>query len=284
MLALILAIFCSASMTLALKRFRTQDGNRYGILVGNYLTCILIAVLSLPDKRLIWAGHVSSLGFGILGGVFFVAALVAMQTSVRINGATLTAAFAKLGLTVTLLVSILWFRERPGVVQLIGIVLVFAALLILHGRKDNAEQAAGKASVPLLLLTLLLSGCADSMAKVFEELGDAHENVLYFFWVFLIAGILAAILALAEYLRTKKKIRLKELAAGIVVGVPNYYSSYLLLIALRKLPALVTYLVYSTGTILLVFLCSVLFFRERLSRRQLCGISLILAALVLLNL
>lgn len=139
-------------------------------------------------------------------------------------------------------------------------------------------------SLPLLLLTLLAGGGADAMAKVFEQLGRPGEDRLYFFYLFLTAAVLTGALALLERHRTGKRILLPELAAGIAVGVPNYFSSYLLLAALQRLPAFLVYPVFSTGTILLVLLLSALLFRERLNRRQVLGMGLILAALVLLNL
>ena len=74
-----------------------------------------------------------------------------------------------------------------------------------------------------------------------------------------------------------------ELLAGVIVGVPNYYSSYLLLRALQQLPAFLVYTLFSTGTILLVMLFSLIFFKERLNKRQLFGIVLIFGALILLN-
>ena len=72
-------------------------------------------------------------------------------------------------------------------------------------------------------------------------------------------------------------------AAGILVGIPNYFSSYLLLRALQLFPATVVYPTYSTATILLVMGLSALFFREHLTKRQRRGVLLILIALALLN-
>ena len=43
MLYLVLAVAASAAMALVLKLFRNQTGNRYGILLGNYLTCVAIS-------------------------------------------------------------------------------------------------------------------------------------------------------------------------------------------------------------------------------------------------
>lgn len=278
---LILAILSSASIAVALKLFRAQKGNRYGLLLGNYLTCVLIALLSLPDRGRILHGSLSTLGFGAVGGVFFVAALVFIQSSIKVNGATLTTAFTKLGLIVALVLSFVWFRERPGVYQWIGIGLVLLALIIYFGEKRGAGSQSGK-GVFLLILTLLAGGCADSMAKVFERYGRASESVLYFFWVFFVACMITAVLALISYQRTKKRVLLMELLTGCLVGVPNYYSSYLLLRALQQLPSFLVYTVFSTGTILLVMLVSVLFLKERLTQRQMIGVIFIFGALVLL--
>ena len=284
MYSLLLAILSSASVAIVLKCFRAQRGNRFGIILGNYLTCILVSLALMPDRALVLSGSGVTLLCGALGGCLFVAGLVSMQSSVSANGATLTAAFAKLGLLVSLALSILWFGERPGLWQIGGIVLALASVVVINSGKDN--QAAGESAVPslcLLLLTLLACGGSDGMAKVFEQVGQRSEDTLYFFFVFLVAALLSAVLAVIEYRKTGKKILLPELAAGVAVGIPNYFSSYLLLKALVSLPAFLVYPVFSTGTILLVMAVSAIFFRERPGRRQLAGLVLVLAALVLLN-
>ena len=282
MLFLILAIFCSASLALALRFFRDPAGNRYGILLGNYLSCVLLAALLTPQGLSLWQSSPATLWIGVIGGLFYVAALVLMQTSVHRSGAGLSSAFARLGLLVSLLVSILWFGEQPGLLQLLGAALVLVALALIHGGGERDSRA--KQNFWLLLLTLLLSGGADAMSKVFEQLGDPSQSTHFFFWLFLTALLLTAGLALAERLLSGKKLRLRELAAGAAVGVPNYFSSWLLLLALQRLPAFLAYPVYSTGTILLVLCAGALFFGERLNRRRRIGVGLILSALVLLNL
>lgn len=280
---LIFAILSSASIALVLKLFRAQKGNRYGILLGNYLTCVLIALLSMPDRGKILHGSMLTLCFGAIAGVFFVAALVFMQSSIKANGATLTTAFTKLGLIVTLILSFAWFRERPGMFQLCGIGLVLAALVVMHFGGSRSASAKDGKGVVLLLLTMLGGGLGDSAAKVFEHYGNASESVLYFFWLFCTACVITAALALITYQRTKKRVLIMELLAGCIVGVPNYYSSFFLLKALQRLPSYLVYTVFSTGTIILVMIFSLIFFKERLSRRQLIGVFLIFSALALLN-
>ena len=284
MLYLLFAIGASAAMALALKLFRAPKGNRYGLLLGNYITCAALSFFLLPDKGTLARLEGATLLCGGVSGVLYVVSLVAMQRSIARNGATLSAAFSKLGLLVPLLLSMGLFGERPGAFQWLGLGLAALALFFINSRSGAGEELAPAAPAPaLLLLTLLCSGVCDTMAKVFERLGSRDQDGVYFLILFSVAVCLTAGLALLEARRTGKGLRWQEMAAGIAVGVPNYCSSFLLLQALVRLPAYLVYPMFSTGTILLVALLSALLFQEKPGKRQALGLGLILAALALLN-
>ena len=117
---LILATCSSAVLAIVLRIFQNSKGNRYGIILGNYLVCVLISWISLPDRSMILRGSLTTVLCGIVGGAFFVAGLVTMQTSTRLNGATLTSVFAKMGLVISLAVSIFVFGEKPTPMQIAG--------------------------------------------------------------------------------------------------------------------------------------------------------------------
>ena len=51
---LILAMICSASTALFLRIFSSSSANRYGIILGNYLTCALTGLLLLENRNLIF--------------------------------------------------------------------------------------------------------------------------------------------------------------------------------------------------------------------------------------
>ena len=285
MIFLLLAILASSCMAIVLKVQRSTKGNRFGIILGNYLTCVLLSLVMMRREQAPFPGSPSTLGMGTLAGVLFVGGLVAMQSSIQRYGAALSSAFSKLGLLVTLLVSFVWFRERPSAFQLFGVLLVLFALVLINlepaGEKEEGNK---KKSFPYgLLLTLLMVGLADVMAKVFAELGEQKENATYFVLLFSTAALFAYLLSLLEKKKTGKKILALELLSGVFVGIPNYFSSYLLLRSLQTLPAFVASPLFSTGTILLVLVICAVFLGERLGRFQLFGIGLILAALVFLG-
>ena len=279
---LLLAIVSSASMTLVMKLFPVRDGNRYAIILGNYLTCVVVGFFMLPDKGVFASTYPTTLICGLIGGLLFVAGLVTQQSSIEKNGAILSSAFARLGLLVPLFISIVFFRERPTLVQAAGLLLVICAVIVING---GGEQESGRKVRPLLLILVLLScGSAEAMSKIFQRIGAREQDDLFILLIFAFAAVFTAVLLGMERVKNGKKVLLRDLLAGVIVGVPNYFASALLLRALVGLPAILVYPMFSTGVILLVTLVSALAFRERPGKRGVIGLCMILGAIVLLNL
>ena len=157
--------------------------------------------------------------------------------------------------------------------------LAVAAAVVMNGLPRGGSRPGGKLLLPLLL-TLLFNGCSDSMSKIFAYAGRREEDGLFVFFIFFFAGLFT----LAPLVRGGKGLTRRDLLLGALVGVPNFCASRLLLAALTRLPAFVVYPCYSVGAILVISLCSVLLFHERLSRRQWGAVGMILAAVALLNL
>ena len=119
MIYLIFAILFSASLALALRISETFSDNRYGILVGNYVTCLVVAFVLLPDKNIFAAGSRTAVLTGIVNGFLFTGNLVLMQKCIRENGAVLSSAFAKLGIVIPVTARILFLGEIPTLFQLV---------------------------------------------------------------------------------------------------------------------------------------------------------------------
>ena len=99
------------------------------------------------------------------------------------------------------------------------------------------------------------------------------------FFIFLTACTLC--LGVTAY--KKQKIGLWEIFFGLIIGIPNYYSSKFVLIALESLPAVVVFPTFSVGCIVVVTLVGVLAFKEKLSKRQGTALGMIMVALAMLN-
>lgn len=278
MLYLILAIASSAMVSVIMRLSDRKVTGNIAMLTVNYLMCFLVAAASAGFGNLFPAadGLAGALVMGGVNGLLYLAGFVLLQINVRRNGVVLSSTFMKLGLLVSIAVSVLFFGEKPDALQIIGFVLAVAAIVLINFKRGSGGTADFKLG---LILMLLAGGMADAMSKIFEELGNPALEPQFLIYTFLVALALCAVLMWKKGQKPGKW----EILFGLLIGVPNFYSAKFLLGALVHIPAVIVYPVYSVATILTVSMVGVLAFRERLEKRQWIGLTLILVALVLLN-
>ena len=282
MIWLIAGLICSAMVSIVLKASGRWEYDRYGMLIVNYAACLIPFLIPQAGKPLPAADRdfAFCIIFAAINGFLYLAGMVMNQINVRRNGAILQSTFARLGVMVPTCLSILLFGERPSAKQAAGIILVLAAFCIMQiPQKHDQSSARVKPAFGLLILGLLFSGIADSMLKIFEEYGNAALDD----WFMGATFLFSALLCLCITLHTKGRIGRNEILIGLVLGIPNYLSSLLLLRSLSSISAYIAYPTYSVGAILAVTAASTLIFREKLSLWSRAGTALIIPAIILLN-
>ena len=75
----------------------------------------------------------------------------------------------------------------------------------------------------------------------------------------------------------------KDILWGVILGVPNYFSMYLFLKSLDKIPTSTAFPVANMGVILGSTLLSVLLFKEQLSKRKLTALLFAVTAIILIS-
>ena len=279
MIFLLLALLSSSVLAIVLKYLNSSSP--YGVYFVNYIICALLAFATMEPKAL-YNNDITPCWLGGITGLLYLASLCANGYSIHKNGAILSSVFTRLGILVPILLSVMLFGERPTMPQGLGIALALAAAVMMNGlpRKAENHDTGNKIYLLLLLLTLLLNGTSDAMSKVFTQLGRRQDDGLFMFYIFLFAG-LATLMILVKERRSPTG---RDIFFGVLVGVPNFLSSRLLLAALAELPAFLVYPSYSVGVILTISVIRFFLFRERLNGRQMGAAGMILGALVLLNL
>ena len=278
MISLCMAVLSTALISIIMRLSTGRITHNLGMLTMNYIVCTLLSglfggyqgALNLGDPGI---GIV--LAMGTVNGVLYLAGFMLMQLNIRKNGVVLSSIFQKLGLLVTLVVSVVFYREIPDLQQSFGFVIAIFAIVLMNYRKGG-EKAGSRAA---LIGMLLSCGMGDAMSKIFTESGVAALEGQFLFYTFAVALGLAAVCTMVS----GQRIGAREAIFGTLIAVPNYFCSMFLLGALEDLSAVIVYPVFSVGGILVVTLAGVLAFRERLTKQQWIGVGAILAALVLLN-
>ena len=275
MLSLILAIVSSMLITVVMRLSEKHRKNPTAMLAVNYVACCLCSWVAdgMPDPVPAQAGVRTAMLLGVVTGALFLGGFVLLQWNLPRNGVVLSATFQKLGVIVPTVMAILFFGESPRLLQVIGILLTLVAIVFMQGKGDKAGSLTG------LIALLLCGGLADAMSKVYAQFGPADLEGHYLLYTFFVALVLCVVLCV----KRGERLTLRDALWGLAVGVPNYFSALFLLRAMATVPAVVAYPTFSVGTIVSVAIAGALLFRERLSRRKLSCLGMILVALVLLN-
>ena len=278
MIYFLLSLLCSVMVSVFMRASEKHIRNNLTMLACNYAACTALAAFFTGTLDLFPSvdGLGVTLFLGLISGILFLGAFVLLQWNIRRNGVSLPSTFMKLGVVVPTLMAITLFGETPTFVQITGIVLVLVAIILIQAGKGQGKAV----NYGALIALLLAGGMASAMAKVYDFYGvEALENH-FLFYNFAVAFLLCVMLCLWK----KQGLGTMDALFGFLIGIPNYLSSLFLLLSLETVPAVVAYPTSSVGTIVLVLLCGRFFFKERLTRRQVGCIGLILVALVLLNL
>ena len=275
MISLCFAVLSSSLVAIIMRLSNGRVKYNLGMLAMNYIVCTLLSGLSGGFAALPQLGQGRVLAMGAVNGALYLAGFVLMQFNTRCSGVVLSSVFQKLGLLVSMSVSVLVYRQVPTALQGLGFLLAVAAIVLMNLGKGHRAGAFH----PGLVWMLLTCGMASAMNQVFKESGGGQPEGLFLFCTFATAMVLCAGLTAMR----GQRIGRKEVLFGTMIAVPNFFSTKFVLGALESLSAVIVQPVNSVGTILVVTLTGMLLFRERLTRQQWIGIAVILVALVLLN-
>ena len=171
MVSLMLAIVSSMLITVLMRLSEGRRQNPTVMLVVNYFVCCLCSWLTAGAQHPFPTAEKLPLVLllGTISGVLYLGGFVFLQWNLPRNGVVLSATFQKLGVVVPTVMAILFFGETPRILQVLGILLTLAAIILMQEKQD---QSAG--SLPGLIVLLLCGGLADTIVPYDEKDGSGN--------------------------------------------------------------------------------------------------------------
>jgi len=279
---LLLSSVCSLTIAHLLKLTEVRELRTLNTLTVNYLVAFIVAfsVGMLEGESLNFASMpFYLLLFCIVVGAFFIGNFVVYGKSVHTNGVGITIAAMRLSLMVPVLISILMYGEFLSPLKIVGVLLVFGAMILLIPKKNGVKIGKMDASW-LLLIIFLLSGFADASLKIYNEDFSINLNESMFMgMVFVGAFVIGLVLCL---IRKGPLIKKDEAVLGASIGIPNLYSSIFLIYALNGISGAVAFPVVNTINVLGGTFLGLLIWTDTVTTRQWGGIAVAILAIILL--
>ncbi|MCP4213743.1 MAG: hypothetical protein GY765_03755 [bacterium] len=262
-----LAILSSLGVALLFGFFERSKCNRTVVIASNYIVAGTLGCLFAGHWEPLSAVHL----FGVVLGFFFFLAFMVYGKAIKQEGIASAVTMGRLSLAVPVGLSILLWGESPRTVDILGLLIIFAVFLTWEGK-------IGKPS-PLLASLFLLFGGIDASIKFFKmQFGGVDDG--FFLILVYFSGMVWSWLYV---IYSRRRVTMPDVGRGLLLGVPNYFSTFFLLAALQHLPAYVAFPYLNVALIILSALSGYLFFKEKLSGKRVLLILLGMAAVFLLT-
>jgi drug/metabolite transporter (DMT)-like permease len=290
MFYLIGSIVLTSYLTLAFKVCEKYKVNIFQAIVFNYITCVITGSFvngSFPVNAEVlktpwfaWAGVMGILFVSIFNVVGFTAQKIGVAVASVAN---------KLSLIIPVILSVYLYNETVTGWKLVGVLLALAAVVLTcyQTKEQESRKEAGikKWEYVLPFILFIGSGLLDALINHVQKLYVTEDNKNAFLISgFLSAAVIGSGILIFQYVRGKQKFEVKHLLAGIIIGIPNYFSIWCLVRFLKQSPwqSSASIPVNNMGIVLFSSVVAWLFFKEKLSAINWTGIALSLMAIYLI--
>jgi len=195
-------------------------------------------------------------------------------------GIAITSVSGKMSVVIPVLVGFIWFKEDFNWVRITGIVLAMAAFYFTLLRSES-QKAEGR----YLILPVLLffgNGFNDSVFKVSQELYIKGAYINFLTVAFSVSLLVGLIVLIPRTIITKQKILLRNILAGVVLGLFNWFSTYFFLVGLSHFDVSVFIPVFNVSIVAIAAIIGYMFYREKLSTINIIGIALAIVSIILI--
>ncbi|MFM7727813.1 MAG: EamA/RhaT family transporter, partial [Flavobacteriales bacterium] len=186
-------------------------------------------------------------------------------------------------MAMSMLLMILLYGEPVSGFKILGILLAFIGVFLVSFNKEGS--ASEQNSHWMLLVLFFGSGVLDFVLNYVQkhELGVLSPSLFSAIGLGM-AGIIGSVILVINILRKQSSFEWKNLLAGIVLGIPNYFSIYLLISAYRDTgwSDSTVLAVNNVSVVIVSALTGFLAFKEAAGWKKLAGLAVSVSAIIVL--
>ena len=270
---LFFAILFSGFIFVLFKLFPKYNIDTFQAIVVNYFVAFICGLLFFPFQlNALLEVDASWFGFTLSAATLFIGLFLIMGMSAQRNGLSSTSVAVKMSMALSVLGMVIFYAEAVNAWKISGITLaIFGVIgMTLQPNEQKNERSSGW----MLLVLFLGSGMLDFLLNYIQhQVLTENETAFFTAYAFGLAGIIGVFIALILIAKRKLTLAFRHIIAGVLLGIPNYFSIYFLMKAYDTLE-------WSNSSILAVInvcivviasLVGLLFFKEKWNRMKIIG-------------
>ena len=284
MIPLLFSILCSSLIFIIFKLFPKFKIDTFQAIVFNYFTAFICGVLLFGKE---W--NTAALDSGnwhwyiVLCAILFISLFILMGISSQKNGVALTSIAVKMSMAISMMFMIVLYREPLSTLKIAGIIFAFLGVFLVTFSKTTENKT--NTSLWMLLILFIGSGFLDFVLNYVQkyELNILTPSLFSAFG-FGLAGCIGFGILLYRIYSKKTVFSSRNVLAGIILGIPNYFSIYLLIVSYKSTGwnDSTVLAIMNVSIVMIAALVGFIAFKENVTTRKILGLIAAITAIVLL--
>ncbi len=270
---LFFAILFSGFIFVLFKLFPKYNIDTFQAIVVNYFVAFICGLLFFPFQlNALLEVDASWFGFTLSAATLFIGLFLIMGMSAQRNGLSSTSVAVKMSMALSVLGMVIFYAEDVNAWKISGITLaIFGVIgMTLQANEQKNERSSGW----MLLVLFLGSGILDFLLNYIQhQVLTENETAFFTAYAFGLAGIIGMFIALILIAKRKLTLAFRHIIAGVLLGIPNYFSIYFLMKAYDTLELSNSSIlaVINVCIVVIASLVGLLFFKEKWNRMKIIG-------------
>ncbi|AYN67873.1 DMT family transporter [Euzebyella marina] len=287
MLYLCLSVLASSLIFVVFKLFDKFQINTLYAIITNYFVACAVGLYFYKERVDFVELSTMPWFYGTFFlGVLFIVVFNLMAATAQKVGVSVASVATKMSLAIPVVVGVFLYDEILSPLKITGILLALAAVYFASIKEGGTKNFEIKALL-LPLGVFLGSGIIDTSLKYVQEKHiQVSQYPLFSATVFGSAATVGLIIVLFNAFKGTFKLNLRNVLGGIALGIPNYFSIFFLLKALKNdsLNSASVFTINNVAIVMFSTLLGIWLFKETISRKNWMGIGLAVISILLVAL
>lgn len=284
MIYLLLSVLSSTIIFVVFRLYKIFGVNTLQAIIVNYFIACTVGFFGYIEGTDL--SHVPGENWfpgALMLGVLFITVFNLAAITTQKSGLSVVAVATKMSVAIPVLCGIFLYNESTGILKITGIILALAAVYLTSIKSKEGISIKTK-NLVFPLLVFLGSGIIDTSLKYLETTYVSETDVgLFSSTIFATAGIIGILILIGQGILGKLEISFRNILGGIALGIPNYYSIYFLVMALRSegFDSSTIFTMNHVAIVTISTLVGIVLFREKLIRKNWIGLGLAILSIIL---
>jgi drug/metabolite transporter (DMT)-like permease len=289
MIFIVLCILVNTALILVFRLFPRFNIDSFQAIVANYFTASFLGFqLAEQQFSFDFILHQPWTFYSIILGLLFVSLFYLISLTTVTFGVSVASVANKMSIVIPVMVAVILYNDALTQMQVAGVLIAIGAVMMVSYKKSSDQSLSISKQWHYALPVILFLGCGSIDALIgylqLKFTSPQLSNEFILSTAFLFAALAGTTAYLILILSKKITYHRKSVLIGLLLGIPNFFSMYLVMKSLESgiLNSSTFFPVNNMSIVVLGTCVSILVFKERLSKLNQLGIVLSILAIILI--